>query len=130
MAPEERKWTLTINAENVGVGPAHVRDFHVTVDGKPQATWGDAMRALLRSDEEIVYGQSTILGTIVPAQRNVQLFMYVNQPNAARLYREMDRMTYTACFCSVFDECWRTSSKSTRAESVEACIASRDSFSE
>jgi len=47
----------------------------VTVDGKPQPTWGAAM----------------ILGTIVPAQRNVEMFQYVDQPYAEKLYNEMDR---------------------------------------
>jgi hypothetical protein len=130
-APDARRWTLTLNAENVGVGPAQVRDFHVTVDGKPQATWGAAMRALLRAEEEISYGQSTILGTIVPAQRNVQMFQYVDQPLAEKLYREMDeRLVFSACFCSVFDECWQTTSTQTHADNVESCVADETSFKE
>jgi hypothetical protein len=128
--PEAREWTLTISAENVGVGPAHVKDFHVTVDGKPQATWGDAMRALLGTKDEIRYGQSTILGTIVPAQRNIQMFQYVNQPYAEKLYAEMGRLEFSACFCSVFDECWQTSSKKTHAEEVKQCAPDERSFTE
>jgi hypothetical protein len=126
----EQGWMLTFNAENVGVGPAHVMDFHVTVDGKPQRTWGAAMKALLREDVDIPYGQSTILGMIVPAQRNVQMFQYVNQPNAQRIYREMDRLDYAACFCSVFDECWVTTDKTTQAEKVESCAVGPTSFAE
>ena len=129
-APGAREWRLTLNAENVGVGPAHIMDFHVTVDGKPQANWGDAMRALLRSKEEIRYGQSTILGTIVPPQRNVQMFQYVNQPNGEKLYREMDRLDFSACFCSVFHECWITTNKKPDAEAVESCGVDADSFTE
>jgi len=130
VAPDARGWKLTLNAENVGVGPAHVRDFHVTVDGKPQPTWKAAMRALLRSNEDVQYGQSTIVGIIVPPQRNVQMFQYVDQPNAEKIYREMDRLTYTACFCSVFDECWETTSKDTPAKKVDHCIPDKDSFRE
>src|SRR5215470_19880581 len=58
--PEQRKWTLTLNAENAGVGPAQVRDFRVTVDGKPQHTWREAMQALLGTQDDIQYGESTV----------------------------------------------------------------------
>jgi hypothetical protein len=129
-APEAREWTLTLTAENAGVGPAQIRDFHVTVDGKPQRTWGAAMQALLRTDDEIQYGESTILGTILPPERNIHMFQYVNQPNAERLYQEMDRHDFSACFCSVFDECWQTRYKTTHAEKVERCVPDKDSFKE
>jgi len=102
----------------------------VTVDGKTQPTWGAAMRALPRSNEEIRYGQSTILGTIVPAQRNVEMFQYVDQPYAEKLYNELDRLAFTACFCSVFDDCWQTSYNSTHADKVDHCVPDESSFRE
>jgi hypothetical protein len=43
------------------------------------------------------------------------MFQYVDQPYAEKLYNEMDRLAFTACFCSVFDECWQTSYNSTAA---------------
>ena len=128
--PDAREWTLTLNAENVGVGPAHVRDFHVMVDGKPQATWASAMQTLLGRKVEIRYGQSTILGTILPAERNIQMFQYVSQPHAEKLYAEMGRLDFVACFCSVFDQCWETSYKKSEARSVDACVPDEDSFKE
>jgi hypothetical protein len=128
--PEKQGWKLTINAENVGVGPAHVRDFRVTVDGKPQPDWRAAMRALLRSNDDIKYGQSTILNIIVPPQRKVEMFQYVDHPDAEKIYGEMDRLTYTACFCSVFDECWVTTSRDTPAKEVDRCVPDKDSFRE
>ena len=88
------------------------------------------MRALLRSNEEIRYSQSTILGSIMPAQRNVQMFQYVLQPYAEKLYNEMDRLAFTACFCSVFDDCWTTTSKDTPGEPVDRCTADATYFRE
>ena len=129
-APGGCEWTLTLNAENVGVGPAHVQDFHVTVDGKPQPTWGAAMRALLRTNEDVRYGQSTIFGTIVPPQRDVRMFQYIDPVNGEKLFKDMDRLVYTACFCSVFDECWVTTSATTHAEKAERCAPDEDSFTE
>lgn len=130
-APDQREWRLTLNAENAGVGPAQVKDFHVTVDGKPHRTWGAAMRALLGTEEEIEYGESTIRGIILPAGKNIQMFQYVHQPNAEKIYKEMGtRLDFSACFCSVFDECWRTSYQAAGAEKVAHCTPGEDSFQE
>jgi hypothetical protein len=129
--PDQRKWTLTLNAENVGVGPAQVRDFRVTVDGKPQHTWRAAMQALLGTQEDVQYGESTINGTIIPPGRSVQMFQYVHQPNAEQIYKAMERMNFSACFCSVFDECWWTYFQGTsRAQPSESCEKNADSFQE
>jgi len=38
------KSRLWLQARNVGIGPARVANFQVTVDGKPQPTWDAAMR--------------------------------------------------------------------------------------
>jgi hypothetical protein len=129
-SPNAGEWRLTLNAENVGVGPARIEDFHVTVDGQPKATWGAAMQALLGTEEKIIYGQSTILGTIVPPQRTVQMFQYAEQPEAGMLYREMNRLDFEACFCSVFDECWTTTYRRAHAEEVDSCVVDENSFTE
>jgi hypothetical protein len=130
-APAQRKWTLTLNAENAGVGPAQVRDFKVVVDGKPQHTWREAIRTLLGTQTDFQYGHSTVNGVIIPAGQTVHIFEYANQPDAERIYKEMQRLDFFACFCSVFDECWRTSYRtSSRAEPVDHCANDTDSFTE
>jgi len=46
------------------------------------------------------------------------MFQCIDQARAERLFKEMDRLTYSACFCSVFDECWVTNSRETHAEKI------------
>ena len=42
-----------------------------------------------------------------------------------------ERLEYTACYCSIFDECWTTSDSTFGvAEPVESCPSSEDSFTE
>ena len=53
---DEDNWRLSLHTSNVGIGPARVLDFRVTVDGRPQLTWGEAMQALLGIDYEVRYG--------------------------------------------------------------------------
>ncbi len=102
-------WRLHLLAENVGIGPARVVDFRVTVDGAPQPTWGEAMQALLGRGQEVRYGQSTINGRTIPADRLVTMFQVSDTSLVPELVREFDRLDFRACFCSIFDECWTTS---------------------
>ncbi len=124
-------WRLSLQAENVGIGPARVQDFRVLVDGEPQATWQDAMRALLGRDAIVMYGQSTINGRTIPPERMVTMFDLNNTELARELVDEFERLDFEACFCSVFDECWVTSySGFGTGEAVEACERTDDSFTE
>ena len=125
------KWRLSLQAENVGIGPARILDFVVSVDGKPYTTWSAAMRALLRRDVEIRYGQSSINGRTIPAGRSVTMFDLADKALAADVVGEFDRLNYEACFCSVFDECWKTSYELFGGSvPVESCPRSANSFEE
>jgi hypothetical protein len=123
---------LELHAENVGIGPAVVRDFHVTVDGKPYPTWGAAMQAMLGEARTINYGQSTIKGRTLPAERNVVMFSLRNTELTRELLEEFERLDFEACFCSVFDECWTTSYSAGfgLADPVLACEPDQHSFTE
>lgn len=127
----KEKWRLTLQAENVGIGPARILDFIVTVDGKAHPTWEKAMSALLRRDVEVRYGQSSINGRTIPPGRIVTMFNLVDRELALELVNQFERLNYEACFCSVFDECWKTSYASFGASvPVEACMETEDSFQE
>jgi hypothetical protein len=102
------KWRLSLHVENVGIGPAVIRDFRVTVDGKPHPTWRSAIEALIGEDVTISYGQSTINGRTMPAERTIKMFDLSNAEIAADIVREFERFNYEACFCSVFGDCWKT----------------------
>jgi hypothetical protein len=128
---EGRRWILTFNAENVGVGPAQIRDFRVTVDGKPQANWEAAIQALLATEEDIDYGQSTINGAILPAERMYEMFQLHDSDLAVKIAEVMEtRLDFEACYCSVFDECWRTSYRSgfDGAQKTKSCERGEGSF--
>lgn len=125
------KWRLSLHAENVGIGPARVRDFIVTVDGNPYPTWGSAMRELLGKDINVSYGRSSISGRTIPAERQVTMFDLSNTDLAADIIDNFDRLEFEACFCSVFDECWTTSfSTFGVSQPVEQCVATDASFTE
>ena len=127
--PDHPDARLLIQVENVGIGPARVKDFRVKVDGQPQLTWRDTMRALLQREEDIRLGQSTINGRTIPPERREVIFELNSLQYAGELADEFSRLEMEACFCSIFDECWMASYGSLGvAEPVEQCVRSDESF--
>lgn len=122
---------IGFNAENVGIGPAKVVDFRVTVDGRTFKTWGEAMRALLGRDELISYGNSTIMGRTIPAGRSIDMFSLTETKLASDINANVDRLEFEACFCSVFNECWTASSQDFDLNrEIAGCKPDADSFQE
>jgi len=126
------KWRLSLHVENVGIGPAVIKDFHVTVDGRPHPTWRSAIEALLGEGVSLSYGQSSINGRTIPPDRMVTMFNLSNAEIAADIVGEFNRLNFEACFCSVFGDCWRTdySTGFSGAMPVLQCERDTDSFTE
>ena len=124
-------WRLSIHAQNVGIGPARILDFLVTVDGVPQPTWGAAMRKLLGRDIDVQYGQSSINGRTIPPDRSVTMFDLVDTHLASEIVDGFERLDFSACYCSVFDECWTAGYAAFGAPAtVDHCQRSEHSFRE
>ena len=130
-AENRAAWRMSFQVENVGIGPARVLDFSVTVDGEPQNDWRTAIRELIGRDVLVAYGQSTINGRTIPPERQVTMFDLTNTELAHDIKKEIDRLDFTACFCSVYDECWITSYSAFGGSTpVEQCVASEASFTD
>lgn len=126
------KWRLSLHAENVGIGPALVKDFRVTVDGKAHPTWRSAFTAMLGNEIHLSYGQSTINGRTIPPDRMITMFDLSNTEIAADIVANFERLNFEACYCSVFEECWKTDYTAgfAGAKPVAACATSEASFQE
>ncbi len=127
----EDKSRLLLQAQNVGIGPARVMDFRVSVDGVAQPTWDAALRQLIGHESSISYGQSTINGRTIPPERSVTMMNLNDSELTEGILAEFERLDFEACFCSIFDECWTTSySAFGAATEVESCQSSDSSFIE
>lgn len=122
---------LSFIAENVGIGPARVIDFRVTVDGEPHATWDAAMRTLTGAKDRISYSMSTINGRTIPPERRIEMYNLLDLEHLEVILDDFERIDFEACYCSVFDECWTTRMTTFGAsEPVESCTRADDSFAE
>lgn len=128
---DEDRWRLSLHTSNVGIGPARILDFHVTVDGEPHLTWGSAMQALVGTDQEVRYGQSSVNGRTLPPDREIVMFDLSDEQYAPKIVDEFERLDFEACYCSVFDECWTASYSGFGSHAaVDECRRDETSFLE
>src|SRR4051812_43022413 len=112
----------TRQVANVGLGPALVRSFQVRVDGRVVRDWG-AVRAALMPDAAWHRSESTSfgLGSVLTPNGHLTLLQLGDSADARRFHSVVDRLETQVCYCSLYDECWRVSSKATTPVKVSAC---------
>ncbi len=133
---------VTLNLRNSGVGPARVQWVRVMLDGKLVRSHGELMAAccgLTRADsgQEIadgLYSQNPMVG-VLPPRESVDVLTWRETPGHEALWAGLNaarhRLTLTACYCSVLDECWKTDLKSTTSPTpVKSCPIPVDGYTE
>jgi hypothetical protein len=112
------------SVRNEGVGPARVRSFSVLVDGRPVSTWNAAVQALTgESEPDLVYS-SFGRGSVLPPGGSRDLVTLPSGPRATKFWVAAQmRLRTVACYCSVYDECWRADSGDEEPAPVKACVA-------
>lgn len=134
---------IQLAVRNSGSGPAKLETVTMFYEGKAVANWRDLMRACCLaagkdgSDEQIqkqtgymlsatpsayvlLPGEQVLLLSLPRSETNVAAW---NGLNAARF-----KLSFEACYCSVFDDCWTTNLQTTRPKPVAQCPARSDVF--
>ena len=89
---------------NVGLGPARLKWFQILVDGKPQINWADMLHSLgFPTRPEFSFVRP---GPTWSADSYIRVFWLSPGPADEKLRAERDRVELSACYCSIFDECW------------------------
>lgn len=99
-------WVL----HNSGLGPARVRWFAVTLDGRPKKDWTEVKSSLPLPRGEFTF-TDPYPDTIVPQGDRVNLFGFPGDyPARAQLRQLAPRLAMSICYCSLYEECFRASS--------------------
>jgi len=136
---------IAFAVENVGTGPARIHRFEVQVDGQPLSSGGHMLTNVLRAccNEEFeaaiarnggdvlaVYGgevSSPVSQRFLAPNASVTAMRWPQTPANAELWTTLDtarqrgRITMSACYCSVFDECWIARSNDFPPEEADSC---------
>lgn len=135
---------IALGIENVGTGPAAIHWYEVSVDGAPVAREGHLLSNLLNAccreafdaarerhggdlPATFDYEVSSRVGSrFLAPHGEITAIRWPRTDQNAALWEELDRarqtrMTMSACYCSVFEECWIARSDSFPPEQVDSC---------
>jgi hypothetical protein len=92
---------------NSGLGPARLRGFKITVDGKSQQSYNELCRSLGLGNPDYGFTNPRI-GDLYAAGLNNVLFWIKPSPAANALQDNWTRVNIEACYCSIHNQCWRS----------------------
>lgn len=115
--------------DNAGVGPAVIDWVQVEYDGHPAATPGALLHACCKTSKGRVDGfmYSTPSGRVLPAKETIKAYWFAQpqQPEQRALFDRFaaaqSKITASACYCSILDQCWITHFDNARPAPVKAC---------
>ncbi len=146
--PDRDQWIMTINVHNTGLGPAEIRYFGMSWQGRPitdtsaflaECCAPDSvpieerlafMRNAFRSGEMSMIFNNVQRRFLAP-QQDVNFIAFdrpdaVSQPIGHAVWNRLDRarhdLVFEVCYCSVFDDCWRARFPEQSREPVRQCI--------
>lgn len=123
VGPDHRKMGLTF--ENSGVGPALIESVEVRMGDTPLASL-DAHRGRLPEGYQLSW--SSMVGrAIAPGDEVVAVDVTwprgeIDQAQHNQAAADWSELTFTVCYCSVFDRCWKGNYlNDERTERVRKC---------
>ncbi len=122
--PGEERFDVIVG--NRGIGPARIKSATLTVDGKRVKSWYEVIDTLADGAE---YGISNypIAGEVLaPGEDIVTVSVEAKYASIdiVKAFRDLVRArrgNLQICYCSVFDECWRSDALSRMTTPVDAC---------
>jgi hypothetical protein len=123
--PTLMRFTLT----NKGIGPAVIEGMEVSYEGRPVKGVHELLKECCGADAQghadaLSWRLSSANGEILRPGEEKNFLHISHSDDAALTTRLADvpaKVSVKTCYCSVFDECWVTTSASNKAERVKAC---------
>lgn len=108
--------------QNVGIGPAIVKRFDVSVDGKPMQDWPGVAKAL---QVPITFSGSRSTsfhrGIVIPAGSTVDLLELPDSTDVRLMRSRLEHLAAKVCFCSFYGDCWVTTFGLSEPMPVKSC---------
>ena len=127
---------ILLEIKNAGIGPAIVREFSVGYKGRRYSSPYELLKACCGYSSPGALGTrfsrggvitGTVEDSVVRAGEAATYLRidYTDQNSAfwSRLDRERFGFSYDACYCSAFDDCWRSQLTNVDPTPVDSCPA-------
>jgi hypothetical protein len=111
---------IELSVENKGIGPAHIKQFLLILDGIPFADNQKQIDSLLTAfiGEKASYDYTNALNRVLKPGEILSFLKFSDLRTLKKLDSALvgHRVEMEVCYCSVYDDCWRK-----RGAKVEPC---------
>lgn len=117
---------------NAGTGPAKIEYVQVFYKGKPLSSPQELLKRLGIPGGSYKASINSVDETVLRSGEDAVLFGLGVEKDAdawRRFVQGIPDVTYKACYCSIFDECWLSDGASMHPTAVKACPANDHPFS-
>ena len=120
---------ISFDVSNVGTGTARVIWFEVSKGGVPMRRINQLINYVPKPAEQDYITTQAVAGSYLPAGevRTIVGWPYPKSLVAQSVWQQLDKdrrkLKLSACFCSVFDECWISKLGADLPVPVKACDA-------
>jgi hypothetical protein len=125
---------IAIGYSNVGVGPAKVRSFELFYRGQPVGSGLELLRkccglandpaGVAKALPKGIYYSAADQTVLRPGEENAVLIVHrvASAPAVPNAFASaLADLSFSVCYCSVLDQCWRSNLQSILAEPVRQC---------
>jgi hypothetical protein len=133
--PPQGPRVFSIVVVNNGVGPAKVESVEVSWKGHPVRNPRELEELCCHTGQASTpppVETSSLMGTVLRAGESRNILTFPEDGEHERLTQglqiSLDDITWKACYCSVFDECWVTDLRTMHPPSVRECPVPRVPF--
>jgi len=120
---------------NSGIGPARIEWVQLSYKGKPMADLSELLATCCNMGPEpdiALNRRGNVVGSLVRPGDMISMFA-ADEPKTPNpifdaLHRSMEDISQTACYCSVFDECYIRSKDEMKPQPVDECKAPAKTF--
>ncbi|MEM9173087.1 MAG: hypothetical protein AAGA84_10320 [Pseudomonadota bacterium] len=125
VGPSYNSEGFSLLAVNKGVGPARIRDFVVSLRGKPVENLDQMILDVLGPEEAFSYDRyrsGLASSAVVSAGETLNIFWVDWDPASRKLSNVLQAdLEISICYCSVYDDCWQASMRRDEPEPVSRC---------
>jgi len=111
------KDALSVSLSNYGLGPALIRSFEITHDGKSFESFGDIVMPIERAQPRSIPDSHAKVasvvditnvhpGSVIPAAQTLTLVRIENSPIAKQIAARQSSFDVAVCYCSLLGRCW------------------------
>ncbi len=100
---------MSLEMNNVGVGPARLRSVQLTIGGRAYKNWDQIFRQLMgESVADVEFGRSSLRGRVLAPAETLTFFSTRDRSVVLAMQEAIygGGVSLSYCYCSIFDECW------------------------